>query len=245
MLQPVSKLIRIAAFNQSQAFYWAEKIRYEFGIKCLPKEINIPMDDRVLRQIYNILEPVPVALTRACGVKTLYLSYSMGRSLPYTPNHGYYINSSITLNVDIFYHPDDPEDFHDDNNYAISRAVQTFWHEEGHSYDQNNGINGVDLSAQESWMKLSGWSKIPKPGLRQLIITSPGNPPVIGESYFSPEAEFTRFYGKRNEYDDFADCFSFFVGGLRDKVPPLKRSYFDTLLKSYYLKTGQKFGKLG
>lgn len=83
-------------------------------------------------------------------------------------------------------------------------------------------------------MELSGWSKEPVPGLQRLSIKEPGTPEVIGEMYFDPGAGFTRFYAKRNPWDDFADSFAFYVAGMKSKVPGNKKEYFDKLLKQYY-----------
>jgi hypothetical protein len=238
MLQSVSKLIRCAAFNPSQAAYWADKIYDEYEIRTLPKEPTIPLDDIIVRQIYYILEPIPRQLIIDCKVQNFYITYRLGRSLPFTPNHGYFVNSEITLNADIFYHPDDPDDFQDESGYRISRSAQTLYHELGHSFSASYDKMSGDLSEQESWLCLSGWSPIPKPGLKRLIIESPGQPPVIGEWFYNPQIAgidgFTRFYAKRNPEDDWADSFSFYIGNLRDKVPPTKRQYFDNLLKKYY-----------
>jgi hypothetical protein len=56
---------------------------------------------------------------------------------------------------------------------------------------------------------------------------------MVGEWYYDPKAGFTRFYAKRNPWDDWADSFSFYVGGLK-KLPDNKTEYFDKLLKKYY-----------
>jgi hypothetical protein len=72
--------------------------------------------------------------------------------------------------------------------------------------------------------------------LKRLFIKGQGGvPDVIGEMYFDPRiAEFTRFYAKRNSWDDFADSGAYYLGGLKEKVPATKRKYFDNLLKKYY-----------
>lgn len=226
----ISSLIRDASadsvFNQQ---YWETQLlkNYGLGIEVAP---SIENSYWILRQIYEIFRPVPPQLVKSCNVNKLAIRDDMGPNRPYYPNHGYYCDCAITLNVEIFRDPDQPEDFFDHHGYFLTRASQTLLHELGHAFDAVHG----DLSLQESWLKLSGWSKEPKPGLKQLRIQEKGAPEVVGEQYFDPKAEFTRFYAKRNSWDDFADCFSFYVAGMRNKVPENKRKYFNGLLKDYY-----------
>jgi hypothetical protein len=174
---------------------------------------------------------MPVQLVKDCGVTDLYISEKMGPSKSYYPNHGYYdpATKSVTLNADIFENPDTPDDFYDENYHFVSRPCQTLLHEFGHSLDAECG----ELSMKEDWLKLSGWSKDAKPGLKQLIIDEPGMPRVVGEMFYNSKAKFTRFYARRNPWDDWADSFGFYFSGLRDKVPQTKRAYFDSLLKKY------------
>jgi hypothetical protein len=137
------------------------------------------------------------------------------------------------LNTDIFIHPDQPEDFIDDKGYFLTRAEETLYHEMGHALDSALG----DISLQPAWVSLSGWSKEPKPGLERLHIKDKGAPEVIGEYYYDPKYKangFTRFYAMRNPYDDFADSFSFYISGMKNKVPATKAKYLDNLLKKHY-----------
>jgi hypothetical protein len=151
----------------------------------------------------------------------------MGESKPYYPNHGYFLDKSVTLNSDIFYNPDD---FRDDNGYYMTRPNQTIFHEFGHGFDEFNGYP----SMQPKWLKLSEWNKEPKEGLKRLVIKDKGTPDVLGEWYYNPDAGFTRYYGKRNPWDDYADSFCFYIGGLRKKVPPAKAKYLEDELAKYY-----------
>jgi len=215
--------------QKAEIAHWGGLIKKTYGL--------VPVFDKgvhdlhwLLREIYDILKPVPVALVKACNLKYLVLKSDMGRSRSFSPNHGYFVGNQIALNADIFYHPDQPDDFFDDRGHNITRSAETLLHEIGHSYDQCHG----DLSLQKDWMELSGWSKEPRPGLKRLIIREPGTPEVIGEMFHAPDAEFTRFYAARNNWDDFADAFSYYVAGLKSKVPATKRDYFDRLLKKYY-----------
>jgi hypothetical protein len=117
----------------------------------------------------------------------------------------------------------------------LNKFDQTLYHELGHGWDEVQGKNGKkgQLSLESEWMKLSGWSKEPKPGLKRIIIREEGAPEVKGEQYYSPDAKFTRFYAKRNSWDDFADTFSYYVGGLKSFLPPEKIKYFDKYLSQY------------
>lgn len=220
-----SFLEKIAQFS-----IWQDKIKEKYGISCYPKEPGIVLDPVILRETCQILSEMPLDLVKDCGVSTLYFSSTMGPNRPYYPNHGYYINHSVTFNVNIFYDPDVAEDFFDHHGYFVDRPTQTLFHEFAHGYDVYNH----ELSLKPEWLKLSDWSPSPKPGLKRLVINTAGLPPVIGEWYFSPNAGFTRFYAKRNPWDDWADSFSFYVARMKSKLPENKIKYFDTLLKKYY-----------
>jgi hypothetical protein len=208
---------------------WMQKIKDSFGIIVSSKESGYAIDPTVTRQLFRILSNMPAEEVKDCKIYNVHFSFTMGPNLPHYPNHGYYIGNSVTLNVNVFTQPDQPEDFLDPHGYAVNRAAHTVVHEFGHGYE----INHDNLSSKPEWMNLSGWSKEPKPGLKRLIIKDPGMPPVIGEMYFDPHAKFVRFYAKRNNWDDWADSFAFYVLGLKDKLPDNKRKYFDNLLKKY------------
>ena len=147
------------------------------------------------------------------------------------------MGNQVALNVDIFYNPDLPDDFFDHHGYFVTRPQQTLIHELGHSYDQHHN----DLSLQKNWLSLSDWSENFKPGLKRLIIDEKEAPKIVGEWFYNPEIEkepgggFTRFYAKRNPWDDFADSFAFYVADLKDKVPQRKKTYLDNLLGYYYV----------
>ena len=167
--------------------YWADRIEDIFGIKSLPKEKGGEVDPIILRQVYFILTAIGKNIVSDCNVPIFYYSKEMGPNLPKYPSHGYYYpaDKTITLNVNIFYDPDYPEDFKDDSGFYLNRAEETLAHELGHSYDNNCG-KGIDLSLRPDWLKLSGWSETYKQGLKRLIIREPGMPEVRGEWFFNP-----------------------------------------------------------
>jgi len=211
--------------------------KYEFKKKYgFDTDIKTDVYDThlILEEINKILNPISSDLIKDCGIKSLIIRNDLGKNKPHYPNHGYYYgpDKSITLNADIFYNPDFPDDFFDNQGNFISRPRQTLIHEFGHAYDEQHN----NLSLLPNWLKLSGWSKAPKKGLKRIIIDEPGTPQVIGEWYYNPEIEysgFTRFYAKRNPWDDWADSFAFYVGNVRNKVPEMKRNYFNNLLNFY------------
>jgi hypothetical protein len=230
-MQLITQSIRglVASLHGSDKDYWLKKLKDQFGL-----DIQMGPKARdgywVLREIYSIFDPIPPELVKDCGVKTIILRNDMGRNRPRYPNHGFFIGTTVTLNEDIFYHPDSPDDFIDDKGYSLTREAQTILHEFGHGFDYHHD----DLSLKEPWMKLSGWSKEYKLGLKRLIIDEPGTPKVVGEMYYDPKiAQFSRFYGSRNCWDDFADASAMYLG-LKDKVPATKKAYFDNLFKKYY-----------
>lgn len=227
---PITLYIKKTA-NTSIVEYFKLKLREKYGLDTIIKP-DVHEVPNLLRQIYNIFNSVPPKLINDCGIKTIILRNDLGVNRPYYPNHGYYCgsNRSITLNADIFYHPDLPDDFFDHHGYFLTRPIQTLLHELGHGFDEYHS----NLSLQDKWLKLSGWSENFKPGLKRLIINDERAPRVIGEWFFDPKAEFTRFYAKRNPWDDFADSFAFFTGNIRNKVPEQKCGYFNKHLKKYY-----------
>jgi hypothetical protein len=215
-------------YRSAEADYHCKQIldRYGINIQMAPE---VREGQWILRQVCNILRPIPPELVKACGIRQMLIRGDMGPNKPYYPNHGYFTGDLVALNADIFHHPDDPDDFMDHHGYSLSRSEQTLYHEFGHGFDAYHG----DLSLQPAWTSLSGWSEVPQPGLQQLRIKEKEAPEVIGEWFYDPQAGFTRFYARRNPWDDWADSFGFYVGGLKSKVPATKRAYFDKLLAQY------------
>lgn len=233
MISVASYLKTIASFqvnDTAEAHHWAAQINSRYGVNLEWDGGTHDVGD-LAKEIYRILKPIPAGLVRGCGIHTLILKSDMGPNKPYYPNHGFFIDHTVALNTDMFYHPDQPDEFMDHRGYFLTRGQQTLYHEWGHGYDAYH----EDLSLNPTWTSLSGWSETEKPGLKRLIINDPGAPKVIGEWFFDPKAGFTRFYGKRNPWDDWADCFSFYVAGLRHNVPAEKNGYFDGLLQKYYV----------
>lgn len=227
-MKTVASYIRKVA-SESSIAYWADKIRGRYGLNAElgPKVLK---GHCILREIAHILEPIPPDLIKDCGINQLLIRNDMGKSKPYYPNHGYFTGNHVALNADIFYNPDLPDDFFDYHGYFVTRPQQTLIHEFGHGFDQHHD----NLSLRKNWLTLSNWSENFKPGLKRLIIDEKGAPKVVGEWFFHPDAEFTRFYAKRNPWDDWADTFAFYAAGLKNKVPLKKAGYFNNLLKTYY-----------
>lgn len=224
---PIVSALKILA-RVSDQIYWLKKLQDEFNLTVqLAPEIKEGY--WIVRQIYNIIKPIPLKIFKACGVNILYIKW-LGENKKLYPNHGFYNPSdrTITLNSDIFYHPDQPDDFFDSKGYFVDRPTETLWHELFHSFDAMQG----ELSLKPEWLSLSGWSPSPKQGLKRMIIKEPGMPPKIGEWFYNPQAKFTRFYAKMNPWDDFADSGAFYLHGL-DKLPPNKKNYFKNLFKKY------------
>lgn len=231
----LKKIASKIASYESEIKYWSSKLKKDYNLISDPDQ-GVTGYPIILRQIYNILSPVPKDLIKDCGIHNLLLRSDMGPSKPYYPNHGYFVGNLVALNEDIFHNPDLPDDFFNHRGYFLTRPQQTLLHEFAHGYDAFHS----DLSLQPKWLKLSGWSETPQKGLKRLVINDPGVPQVIGEWYYDPkitdkpESGFTRFYAKRNPYDDFADSFAFYIANMKDKLPQNKKLYFDNLLKKYY-----------
>ena len=224
----IASYIRKTAL-ESKIDYWSSKINDNFGLKSeIGPGVNQP--HCILREVFHILQPVPSELIKNCGIKNLLIRGDMGPNKPYYPNHGYFVGDQIALNADIFIHPDLPDDFFDHRGYFITRPQETLLHEYGHGFDEYHD----NLSLKDNWLKLSGWNENYQPGLKRLIINDERAPKVIGEWFFDPTKKFTRFYAKKNPWDDFADSFAFYTGKIHNKVPSEKNNYFNYLLKEYY-----------
>lgn len=198
-------------------------------------DVDHSTDPECLRALYGSLQRLNPELVKTCGIKSLSFD-DLGPSKEYYPNHGRYIKNTLVLNNQLLKDPKiiiDP-----DNGSILNKLDQTLYHELGHGWDEYQGENG-DLSLKEDWMGLSGWSKYPKAGHKRVKIKEKGTPELVGEYYYSPFAKFTRFYAKRNPWDDWADSFSYYVGGAKSYLPKDKIEYFDKLLKKY-LKGGNK-----
>ena len=207
----------------------ASFIRDRYGIL-----VNPEADIECLRMLKDSLNYVSPELVKECGIKGLDFE-DLGPSKEYYPNHGVYRdNGTLVLNIQLL---DDPLLIAEaDSGRAMNKFDQTLYHEMGHGFDHEHRVSDKedgDLSLQKEWMGISKWSKEPKPGLHRIRIKDKGTPELVGEYYFSPDAKFTRFYGKRNPYDDWADCFSYYVAGLRSFLPEDKLKYFDKRIKKF------------
>lgn len=224
----VDKLLRIASDVRSygEKLDVLQQLKNVYGL-----EIDSDSDEECVKTLLGSLKRLPSDLVRDCGIKTLGFE-DMGPSKEYYPNHGKYIDNTLILNTQLLEDPTlivDP-----DSNYTVNKFDQTLYHELGHGWDDVQGNNNQELSLKDEWLKLSKWSKDPIPGYRRVIIREPGTPILTGEYYYSPDAEFTRFYAKRNPWDDWADSFSYYVAGLKSFLPANKVAYFDKHLGKYF-----------
>ena len=220
--------------NISNQLYLCNRYRTKLAHNIMGLGIEVPdeTDSKKLEDLQKALTDIPKRLIVDCGINSLDFE-DLGPSAQYYPNHGRYKDNTLVLNSNIF---NDPPVGQDEEGSDISHLKFVLVHEMGHGYDEIFGKkdNGVDLSLRPNWLRLSGWSEKPDKGLKRLIIKEPGHPVVKGEWYYSPSANFCRFYGKRNPYDDWADTFSFYIIGMKRYIPEEKLKYFDDLLSRYY-----------
>lgn len=192
-------------------------------------DVDKKTDPECLHALNSSLQRLNPEIVKLCGIKSLSFE-DLGPSKEYYPNHGKYVNNTLVINSQLL---DDSNIIVDpDNGVILNKFDQTLYHELGHGWDEFQGEDG-DLSLKKEWLDLSGWSKYPKPGLKRIRIREKGTPEVVGEYYYSPYAKFTRFYAKRNPWDDWADSFSYYVGGAKSYLPKTKILYFDKILKKY------------
>ena len=224
----VNKLRRIASAVEA----YSEKIGVVEQLKGVYDiEIDPDTEEELVKLLSSSLEKLPPELVKDCGIKTLGFE-DLGPSKEYYPNHGKYIGSTLVLNQQIV---DDPTLIVDpDSGSSVNKFDQTLYHELGHGWDEAQCPDSECLSLKKEWMILSKWSEKPVPGYRRVIIKEPGTPVLKGEYYYSPGAGFTRFYAKRNPWDDFADSFSYYVADLKSFLPPNKVAYFDKHIGKYF-----------
>lgn len=185
-----------------------------------------------LRHLGESISRLPPSLVRDCGVTSIGFE-DMGESREYFPNHGIYSNGTLVLNSRTL--DDKMFEVDPDAGASFDRFEQTLFHELGHGWDEARGVDGLELSKRPDWTGLSKWSEKPAPGLRRLRIRERGAPEMMGEWWYDPNAGYTRFYARRNPWDDWADSFSYYVGGLKSFLPPQKVKYFDEKIGKYFL----------
>jgi hypothetical protein len=223
------KLRRIAndMLESSEDDSVVDELHDKYGIK-IPRGT----DRDCLHVLHNSLTRLPPDLVRDCGITSMDFK-DMGPSRKYYPNHGVYSNGTLTLNSNII---DDKHtlEFDPKSGECLNKFDQTFFHELGHGWDEAHGDGVKELSIQPEWLGISGWSEKPKDGLKKLVIDEKGAPHLEGEWWYDPNAGFTRFYAKRNPLDDWADSFSYYVGGLKSFLPKKKVEYFDKAVGKYF-----------
>lgn len=206
--------------KQGQSFDYFQGLDGGFGVSLNPLTPT-PLAVRV----YTSLSKIPEAIVRGCGVTSLSFR-DMGVSLEYSPNHGLYVDGTVVLNTQLI---DDPIVFTCNNGGVLDRFDHTLYHEFGHGWDEVRG----NLSLQDEWLSLSGWSKESVPGkVRVNIFDKDSGETLVGEWCYTPGSEFTRPYARWNPWDDFADTFAFYVAGLHDFVPKSKGEYFKKHLEA-------------
>jgi hypothetical protein len=229
MLRLITSHIRIIASKVKDLEENISKITKEMQDKYNTKIVN-DTSPRSVKALYEALKKLPEQLVRDCKITSMGFE-DLGPSKKFYPNHGKYSRGVLTLNERIL---DDTKMEVAPDGKEMTKFEQTYYHELGHGFDEKKKSEEKWLSLKDDWLELSGWSESPKPGFKRLIVREKGAPELKGEWYFSPEAKFPRFYGKRNPWDDFADSFSYYIGGLKSFLPENKRKYFDELLKEYY-----------
>jgi hypothetical protein len=99
-------------------------------------------------------------------------------------------------------------------------------HEYGHALQET-----FDEQQANDWKALSGWklgtgSNQAKPYVEK----RPGWPKGISNETHDKDAKFVREYSKKNNREDFADCFAYYVTGNESKIPDDKLNFLKALL---------------
>lgn len=111
----------------------------------------------------------------------------------------------------------------------LSHAELTLAHEVGHSVYYR-----MSPKEQGEWKKLSGWQEGKGEGQAPPYTEKrPGWPKETAKETHRKGAGFTRHYAERNEHEDFADSFGWYVMGRKERVPPEKELFLDKLFKEF------------
>lgn len=165
--------------------------------------------------IYNGFRLIPNGLLRNL-VNIIEFDPSLGKSNKTYPNHGKWEDNfgTMFLNRSVI-------------DLEQKESVHLVTHEVGHALDHKLG----DLTKGKEWMDLSGWTMDPE-GIttlqksndnylahgdyKRLKIEENGLYSV-SEWWFKQDAEFVRWYGKRNPQEDFCESFSYYIMGEMDR----------------------------
>lgn len=219
-IRSYGELLCLAANNEDGSSELMQKYGMLTGENADPSQIS------ALRESLGRL---PTKLAVDCGIHSMDFA-DLGPSMEYYPNHGRYQGGTLILNKNIL---TDSKVEKDQDGNKINKFDLIFYHELGHGFDESKA-RGDMLCIEPNWLSLSGWSQEPKKGLKRMVLKCPGKPTLRDDWYYDPRAGFPRYYGKRNPWDDWADCFAFYVGGVKGRLPENKRIYFDGLLGEYY-----------
>jgi hypothetical protein len=111
----------------------------------------------------------------------------------------------------------------------IDHFELTLAHEIGHSI-----YYFMSPKERAAWQKLSGWKEGTGEGQAPPYKEKrPGWPKETSSQTHSQDADFTRHYAERNEHEDFADTFAWYVMGRKERVPPEKAQFLDKLFKVF------------
>lgn len=219
-LSSIADVLRLASNGQGDARELWRKYGMFVGENASPDQVSA---------IRESLGRLPTKLAVDCGIHSMDFA-NLGPSMEYYPNHGRYQGGTLVLNENIL---NDSKVEKDSEGNEINKLDLIFYHELGHGFDEAKA-KGEMLCIEPKWLSLSGWSEEPKKGLKRMVIKCPGKPTLRDDWYYDPKAGFPRYYGKRNPWDDWADCFAFYVGNVKGRLPDNKRAYFDDLLGDYY-----------
>jgi hypothetical protein len=175
--------------------------------------------------IFHAFKILPKKLVRDL-VNRIEFDPSLGKSKHVFPNHGRWEDNfgTMILNRSVI-------------DLEPNESLHLIIHEIGHALDHKLG----DMSKTPAWLELSGWTLDP-PGItprqksdrnylhhgryRRLRIEETGLYSV-SEWWYNEDADFVRWYAKRNPQEDFCESFAYYVIEEMDRFKgcPLKAEF--------------------
>lgn len=185
--------------------------------------------DKQKERINKILSKIPQGLVQKVFSK-IELDNELANTNSKFKSYGKYnkVTKELRVNPAVF----NSEDFlSKDKSNKMSKLEHALYHEFGHSIDEV-----YKFSEDPNWLKLSGWEQNYKGNDKKRLVIPIDNGNIESLWYYSSNASFPRWYASRSPKDDFAECTSFYLGGLSDRLPKDKKQFIEGIITELKVK---------